>query len=84
MNGDLQAQINMLRQQIEALSAEFHTNNFNSSQDFNKYSRFNTRLKVPKHDTPPTTCEVGEIIEDGGVLKICSAANTWTTVGTQT
>ena len=82
--GDLQSQINMLKQRLEALESEYHRNNFEGGQDFNKYSRFNTRLKVPKYDTPPATCEVGEIIEDGGVLKICSAANTWTTVGTQT
>lgn len=81
---DLQSQINQLKQRLEALESEYHRNNFEGGQDFNKYSRFNTRLKVPKYDTPPATCEVGEIIEDGGVLKICSAANTWTTVGLQT
>jgi len=78
-----QEQINILTQRLEALSAEVHSNNFVGSQDFNKASRFNTSLKIPKYDTEPTTCEVGEIIEDGGVLKICSATNTWTTVGTQ-
>ena len=79
-----QEQINMLKQRLEALESEYHRNNFEGGQDFNKYSRFNTRLKVPNGDTLPATCEVGEIIEDGGVLKICSATNTWTTVGTQT
>jgi len=84
MDNDLQLQIDILKQQIESLNSEFHANNFVGSQDHNKYVRFNSRLKVPKHDTEPTTCEIGEIIEDNGVLKICSAANTWTTVGTQT
>jgi hypothetical protein len=81
---DLKQEIQMLRQRLEALDSEYHRNNFEGGQDFNKYSRFNTRLKIPKYDTLPATCEVGEIVEDGGVLKICSAANTWTTVGTQT
>ena len=84
MAENMQNQIDMLKQQVEALSTEYYNNNFTSSQDFTKYSRFNTRLKIPKYDTPPSTCEVGEIIEDGGVLKICSAADTWTVVGTQT
>jgi hypothetical protein len=80
---DTKLQIEMLKQRIEALESEYYRNNFEGGQDFNKYSRFNTRLKVPKYDTPPATCEVGEIIESSGVLKICSAANTWTTVGSQ-
>lgn len=84
MENDLQLQVNLLKQQLEALSAEVHLNNFVGSQDYNKYVRFNSRLKIPKHDTPPTTCEIGELIEDGGVLKICSATDTWTVVGTQT
>jgi hypothetical protein len=84
MPNDPQQQINQLRSQIEALSSEFHANNFVGSQDFNKYVRFNTRLKVPKYSTAPSTCEVGEIIEVAGKLKICSATNTWTTVGNQT
>jgi hypothetical protein len=72
-----------LQNQIDALREEFYANNFKTSQDFNKYSRFNSRLKVPSYAVAPTTCEVGEIIEVGGKLKICSASNTWTTVGTQ-
>jgi len=78
-----QEQINQLRTDLQALTAEFYSNNFTASQDFNKYSRFNTRLKVPHYDTLPTTCEVGELAESSGKLRICSAANTWTIVGTQ-
>ena len=84
MPQDLQTQINILNQQLQSLSAEFHLNNFSNSQDNNKYARFNSRLKVPSYSVAPSTCEVGEIIEVGGKLKICSAVNTWTTVGTQT
>ena len=80
---DSQTQINILKQELEALSSEVYANNFVGSQDFNKYSRFNTRLKVPHYDITPSTCEVGEIIEVGGELQICSSANTWTVVGTQ-
>lgn len=80
---DLQNRIQKLEQELFGLTSEVYTNNFSSSQDFNKYSRFNTRLKVPHYSSDPTTCEVGEIIEVSGKLKVCSAANTWTIVGTQ-
>ncbi len=83
MPNDIQTQINLLNQQLQALSSEYHLNNFSTSQDHNKYARFNSRLKVPSYSVAPSTCEVGEIIEVSGKLKICSAANTWTTVGTQ-
>jgi len=84
MENDLQQQVNMLSQRLEALSSQVNANNFVGSQDFNKASRFNTLLKVPRYNTLPATCEVGEIVEDNGVLTICSAADTWTVVGTQT
>lgn len=80
---DLQNRIQRLEQSLFDLTSEVYTNNFSSSQDFNKYSRFNTRLKVPKYSVDPATCEVGEIIEVGGKLKICSATDTWSIVGTQ-
>ncbi len=80
----LQAQINQLKADFNNLEAEYHRNNFIAHQDFNKYSNFTTGLKIPHYDSLPVTCEVGEIAESGGKLKICSATNTWTTVGTQT
>lgn len=83
MNEDLAKEVTKLRQDLESLTAAFYQNNFSSSQDFNKYSRFNYRLKVPSYGTLPTTCEVGEIAENGGELNICSSANVWTVVGTQ-
>lgn len=76
-------QLEMLRQEVESLKAELYKGNFSGSQDFNKYTRFNTRLKVPNYATAPAKCEVGEIIEVVGKLRICSAANTWTIVGVQ-
>lgn len=83
MANENQTQIEMLKQQVEALSSELHLNNFPGGQDVNKYTRYNYRLKVPSYTTAPDTCEVGEIIEVGGDLQICSATDTWTVVGTQ-
>lgn len=80
----LQQQIDTLKADIAALNAEFYRNNFSGRQDFTKYSNFTTRLKVPNYAATPATGEVGELIEVGGKLYICSAANTWSVVGTQT
>ncbi len=82
-NLNLQNQIVELQKNLEALKGEFYRNNFISSQDFTKYSRFNNRLKVPHMDTLPTTCEQGEVFEYSGNLYICSAQDTPTVVGTQ-
>jgi transposase len=76
-------QIQMLRQEVESLKAELYRGNFTGSQDFTKYVRFNSRLKVPNYASEPARCEVGEIIEVGGKLRVCSSANTWTIVGLQ-
>jgi hypothetical protein len=83
MNPDLQKRIEQLERDLFKINQEVYTNNFSARQDFNKYSNFTTRLKVPYYAVAPATCEVGEIIEVGGKLRICSAANTWTIVGTQ-
>ena len=86
MNPDIQQQINELNKSLEALNSEYYSNNFTASQDFNKYSRFNTRMKVPTLAATPSTCEIGElcVVSSTGKLYVCSAANTWTIVGTQT
>ncbi len=83
-NQELQKQVNSLQSQLNDLTAAFYKNNFSERQDFNKSSNFTTKLKTPHYDTLPTTCEVGDIAESSGKLNICSAANTWTVVGTQT
>jgi hypothetical protein len=83
MPNDLQAQIDKLKRDLDALVSEVYANNFSSSQDFNKFSRFNTRIQVPTLATTPATCEVGELCVVAGKLRVCSAANTWTIVGTQ-
>lgn len=83
MNEDQQNKIDQMSKDIKALNDEIYKNNFSSVQDFSKYSRFNTKLKVPHYDTLPATCEVGEIAESGGKLRVCSALNTWSIVGSQ-
>lgn len=74
-----------LQSQLNDLSAQFFRNNFTSSQTFNKDSVFTSRLKVPHYSSAPTICEVGDLIEIGGKLYICTVANTtFTLVGSQT
>lgn len=88
MNPQEQQRINdaldKLRKEYEELRSAFYLNNFLTSQDFNKNSRFNTGLKIPHYDTLPAACETGQIAENSGKLYICSAADTWTVAGTQT
>lgn len=76
-------QIAILRQELDSLRQEVYRNNFSNSQDFNKFSRFTTRLKIPHYDAVPPVGETGELIEVGGILLICSSSNTYTIVGTQ-
>lgn len=73
-------QIAILRSDLEALTQEVYRNNFSSSQDFNKFTRFNTRFKIPHYDSIPPVGEVGELIEIGGALYICSTPNVFTLV----
>lgn len=83
----LQDDFDALTKRFEALSSDYYLNNFPTSQDFQKYSRFNTRLKIPHYASNPTVGNVGDIIEVGGKAKICTVASstapTWTTIGTQ-
>lgn len=79
-DNDSQNRIDQLKAELESLRIEMYRGNFSESQDFNKYSRFNTRLKVPTLAASPSTCEVGELYVNSanGKLYVCSAANTWT------
>ena len=79
-NMNPQEQIKMLTQRLDSLESEYHRNNFEGSQDFNKYVRFNTRLQFPVKATAPSVCEQGEVYVNSGdgKLYVCSAANTWT------
>jgi len=81
---DDKTQVEMLKQQLESLQAEFYRNNFNGSQDFTKYSRF-SRLRVPVSSSAPSVCEQGEVYVNSGTGKVyvCSATNTWSLIGTQ-
>lgn len=93
MNEEILNKINRLEERVESLNNSVATkseiseiqgrinqDNFSSETAFRKYNRFIDFLKIPKYTTNPTTCQVGEIIEVSGVLKICSASNTWTNV----
>ncbi len=75
---DTTTQLKQLQTQIDQLSAEFYRNNFSANQTFNKTSIFTTVLQVPVYATKPSTCEIGQIVSNGGKLWHCSATNTWT------
>lgn len=81
----MNAEIDKLRKDLDDLIEEFYRNNFSSSQDFIKYSRFKSRIKMPTYATAPTTCEVGEIYVNSGTGKayVCSTVNNWSLIGTQ-
>jgi hypothetical protein len=83
MPNDSQKRIAQLEKDLRDLTDEVYRNNFSSSQDFQKKSRFNTGLRVPTLSATPATCEVGEVCCVSGKLRVCSALNTWTIVGTQ-
>lgn len=87
---DLQQQVNdhedtiaALQAKLDTLHGTFYQNNFASSQDFAKYSRFNSRLKIPVNTSLPATCHIGEVCSSSGKLYVCSAVNTWTVAGSQ-
>jgi hypothetical protein len=80
---ELEKTVAELKSKLETVTGEVYNKNFSSQKDYTKYSNFLTGLKVPSYPILPQQCEQGEIIESGGVLKICSANNTWTSVGTQ-
>lgn len=83
MDNDLKKRIDKLEKDLADLVSETYSNNFSALQDFNKFSRFNNRLKVPVYASDPATGEIGELICVGGKLKVCSSANTFTICGTQ-
>lgn len=80
MDKTIEETLQILRNDLHALTQEVYRNNFSSHQDFNKFSNFTTRLKIPHYDAIPRVGEVGEIIEAGGQLYICSSANVFTLV----
>lgn len=76
-------QLQILTSRIDSLEKELYRNNFSSHQDFNKTSNFTSKLIIPKLDSLPPICEINEIVGVSGILYICSSANTWALVGTQ-
>lgn len=88
---DLQQQVDdhedaltKLKGDLANLSNQFFQGNFSSSQDFSKYARFTSRLRIPVNTVLPTTCHIGELCTFLGTAYVCSAPNTWTKIGTQT
>ena len=79
----LKDEVKQLRADLDALNAEYYRYNFSSKQDFVKYSNFTTMIKVPSYSSLPATCQVGEVCESSGKLRICSATDTWSIVGVQ-
>ncbi len=82
---DRDTQLQMLKQEVESLKAELYRGNFTGSQDFTKKVRMQTALRLPVYGTAPAKCEQGEIYVNSGTGKayVCSAANTWSLIGTQ-
>ena len=80
MDKTIEEKLQILQTQLDTLTKEVYRNNFSSHQDFNKFSNFATRIKIPHYDTLPPVGEVGELLELGGALYICSSANTFTLV----
>ena len=82
--------VSKLRADLDSLTSNFYKNNFSSSQSFNKDVAFNGRLKVPSQTSAPDVGEVGDLMQIGGTLYICTTAGTvsspasFTVVGTQT
>lgn len=83
MENDYQKQIDELVKNVKILNDEIYRNNFSAHQDFNKSSNFTTKLKIPHYTALPILAEVGEVIEVGGKMYICSTPNSWSVVGTQ-
>jgi len=88
MPNDYENRIAKLEKDLKDLTDEVYLNNFTSSKDYNKYSRFNSRMKVPVVATDPTIGEVGDIVCVVTKLKICTVASltapTWEICGAQT
>lgn len=85
MPNDYQKQIEQLKIELQTLKDEYYRNNFSSSQDFQKKSRFKSGLRVPTGTATPSTCEIGElfVVTSTGKAYVCSSANTWSLIGTQ-
>lgn len=82
---DNNTQLQMLRQEVESLKAELYRGNFTGSQDFTKKVRMNTAFRLPVYASAPSKCEQGEVYVNSGTGKayVCSAANTWALIETQ-
>lgn len=88
-NQELQDQVTKIQSTVDNLSQAFYKNNFSSSQTFSKDIFFSVSLQVPHYSSAPSVGAVGQLIEVGGKLYICTTAGSvaspavWTLVGSQ-
>jgi hypothetical protein len=47
-------------------------------------ARFYGKFQLKDLTSTPATCKVGELCVVSGIVQVCSAADTWTVIGTQT
>lgn len=72
--------MNELEMRVAALEAKLGLGNFMSVSAQQKDAVFNGHFKLINRTALPAHCAKGELAVLNGVLKICSAADTWTTV----
>lgn len=80
----MQEEIFKLQQQINDLTEKIDRDNFSKLQVNAKDVYFEKRVRLFNKSANLAVCQTGELSVVGGKLYICSAANTWTVVGTQT
>jgi hypothetical protein len=77
-------ELQKLKKEVEQLRQQMNRENFSNLQVFSKDVQFEKKIKVFNKSANLAKCETGELSVVGGKLYICSAADTWTIVGTQT
>lgn len=80
----MQEEIQKLQQQINELNERIDTDNFSKLKVEMKDVYFEKKVRLFNKSANLAVCQTGELSVVGGKLYICSAANTWTVVGTQT
>lgn len=80
----MQEELDQLKRQVADLTQQVIKDNFSKLDIFIKDVAFEKKIKVFNKTANLAVCETGELSVVAGKLYICSAANTWTVVGTQT
>lgn len=58
-----------------------YLSNFGTHVFINGLLELGTSFKLPNKTADPAKCQVGELVVVDGVLKVCSAVDTWTSLG---